>query len=56
VSGDGDDVEPDADWQPVPLELPLEVPYRRQHPSPRGEHQPDPDGDAGRHVIIIDLT
>jgi hypothetical protein len=60
VSGDG--VEPDGDWQPIPLELPLDVPYRRQHPMPAGQsprggdHKPDPDGDAGGRVIIIDLA
>jgi hypothetical protein len=49
-------VEPEADWQPVPLELPLDDPYRRPPAPAGGEHNPDPDGDAGSHVIIIDLA
>jgi hypothetical protein len=47
-------VEPDSEWQPIPLELPIDDPYRRP-PAPAGGERPDPDGDAGRHVIIIDL-
>ena len=49
-------VEPEADWQPIPLELPLDDPYRRPPAPVGGEHNPDPDGDAGSHVIIIDLA
>lgn len=48
--------EPDADWQPVPLELPLDDPYRRRPAPAGGERNPDADGDGGRRVIIIDLA
>src|SRR5215510_8864422 len=44
--------EHDADWQPIPLELPLDDPYRRPPAPAGGEHNPDPDGDVGSHVII----
>jgi len=54
VGADGS-VEPDSEWQPIPLELPLDDPYRRPPAPAGGEQNPDPDGDAGSHVIIIDL-
>jgi hypothetical protein len=48
----------ESDWQPVPLELelPLDDPYRRPPAPAGGERNPDPDGDVGNHVIIIDLA
>jgi hypothetical protein len=49
-------VEPEAEWQPIPLELPLDDPYRRPPVPAGGEHNTDPDGDGGRRVIIIDLA
>ena len=48
--------EHDVDWHPIPLELPLDDPYRRPPAPAGGEHNPDPDGDVGSHVIIIDLA
>jgi len=48
-------VEPDSEWQPIPLELPIDDPYRRPPAPAGGEQNPDPDGDAGSSVIIIDL-
>jgi hypothetical protein len=48
-------VEPDSEWQPIPLELPIDDPFRRPPAPAGGEHHPDPDGDVGSHVIIIDL-
>jgi len=48
--------EGDVDWQPIPMELPLDDPYRRPPAPAGGEHNPDPDGDVGSHVIIIDLA
>ncbi len=49
-------VEHDGEWQPIPLELPLDDPYRRPPAPAGGEQNPDADGDVGSHVIIIDLA
>ncbi len=45
------------EWQPVPLELPLDDPYRRPPAPAGGIEVPAPDSDAphGR-VIVIDLA
>jgi len=54
-----DKAEPDQDWQPIPLELPLDDlrrPFQRPPAPAGGEQNPDPDGDVGSHVIIIDLA
>ena len=47
---------PNVDWEPLPLELPLEEPCRRS-PASQGEEllQNDPE-DRGRTVIVIDLA
>ncbi len=45
------------EWQPVPLELPLDDPYRRPPAPAGGTENPDPDADAPRgRVIVIDLA
>jgi hypothetical protein len=51
-----EDADIEVGWQPVPLELPLDDPYRRPPVPAGGESNPDPDGDVGKHVIIIDLA
>lgn len=42
------------EWQPIPLELPLENPYGRPS-APSGDPDPDADLPRGR-VIVIDLA
>lgn len=46
-----------VDWEPVPLELPLEIPGRRA-PTTEWSEDPavDPEADFGRTVIEIDLA
>jgi hypothetical protein len=45
------------DWQPVPLELPIDDPYGRPPTPAGGTETPDPDADpAPRRVIVIDLA
>jgi hypothetical protein len=46
----------DANWEPVPLELPLEIPGRRSPATEWSEEPADPDADFGRTVIEIDLA
>lgn len=45
----------DNEWQPTPLEFPLDDPYRRPPVPAGGVEKPDPD-DAPRRVIVIDLA
>jgi hypothetical protein len=53
---DLDDSAIGEDWQPIPLELPLDNPYGRP-PSPAGGIEvPDPDAESPRRVIVIDLA
>jgi hypothetical protein len=42
-----------SEWQPVPLELPIELPILQTPPRP--ESDPDADAPRGR-VIVIDLA
>jgi hypothetical protein len=51
-----DEAEMDREWQPVPLELPLDDPYRRPPAPAGGVEVPEPDADAPRRVIVIDLA
>lgn len=43
------------EWQPIPLEFPIDDPYRRPPAPAGGVEQPDPD-DVPRRVIVIDLA
>lgn len=46
----------DRGWQPIPLELPLDDPYRRP-PAPAGGVETDePDAETPRRVVVIDLA
>lgn len=43
------------EWQPVPLELPVDDPLRRP-PAPADGNPPEAEDDTGSHVIVIDLA
>jgi hypothetical protein len=51
----GDSADIDREWQPIPLELPLDDPYRRPPVPAGGVEIPDPD-EMPRRVIVIDLA
>jgi hypothetical protein len=52
-----DEPDPDVEWVPVPLELPIYDPLPRRPPSPvDGDRNPESDGERGSRVIVIDLT
>jgi len=41
---------------PLPLELPIEDPYRRPPTPTDNKPNPDPDGDTGSHVVVIEVA
>ena len=49
----------DSDWEPIPLELPVDDPLRRPRPPAGGDAPPVPspseDDDAAPRVVVIDL-
>jgi hypothetical protein len=45
----------EREWQPVPLEFPIDDPYRRPPAPAGGVEKPDPD-EAPSCVIVIDLA
>ena len=55
------DPDPLPTWDPIPIELPIDDPFRRPPHPAGGERRPwydgddDADGSPGRRVIIIDL-
>jgi hypothetical protein len=47
---------PPPTWEPVPLELPVDDPYRRPPTPAGGDPRPPADDEPPSRVIVIDLA